>query len=68
MSNISVMNVKKKTPEKFNHALFNLTTLIFMVLTMFVVCYMSPTNVISRHARVFIYFVGFAFGKLVVRD
>jgi len=61
----NIMNVKNKTPERFNHAIFNLTTLIFMVVTMLAVCYMSPTNIITRHARIFIYFVGFAFGKLV---
>jgi len=60
------MNVYKKTPEKFGHAIYNLSMIIFMVITMFVVCYMSPTNIISRHARIFIYFVGFSFGKLVV--
>lgn len=61
----NIMNVHKKTPEKFGQAIYNLSTLIFMVLTMLVVCYMSPTNIISRHARIFIYFVGFSFGKLV---
>jgi len=61
----NIMNVYKKTPEKFGHAIYNLSMIIFMVITMFVVCYMSPTNIISRHARIFIYFVGFSFGKLV---
>jgi len=59
------MNVYKKTPEKFGQAIYNLSTLILMVLTMLVVCYMSPSNIIDRHARIFIYFVGFSFGKLV---
>jgi len=60
------MNVQKKTPERFGQALFNLSTVGYIVITMLIVSYLSAANVVSTHARTFIYLVGFSFGKLVV--
>lgn len=62
----SIMNVRKKNTEKFASAVFNLITISYIVITMFIVSYCSLTDVISRTARPFIYFIGFSFGKLVV--
>jgi len=61
----NIMNVQKKTPERFGQALFNLSTIGYIVITMLIVSYLSAANVVSTHARTFIYLVGFSFGKLV---
>jgi len=64
----SITSVRKKNAEKFGKAVFNLLTISYIIITMFIVSYCSVTDVISRTARPFIYFIGFSFGKLVVNN
>jgi len=62
---MNIITVKKKTCEKFMEALGKLNVFIYLVITLFIVCRFSTSDVVSRTARFVIYFVGFSFAKLV---
>jgi len=61
---LNVISAVRRTKGKMS-PFVNLITLIYMIVIALVVCYLSPSNVISRKPRILIYFFGFIFSKLV---
>jgi hypothetical protein len=60
--------VKNHDSSKFGVAMHHLAVMIYLVATVFITYYFSITNVLSDTCRIFIYFIGFNFSKLVVSN
>jgi len=61
----SVVAVVKRKKDDILGALWNLSTMFYIVASVLIVSCLSPSNVISRKARFIMYFFGFGFSKLV---
>jgi len=63
---INVVAVVKRKKDNILGAMWNLTTMFYIVASVLIVSCLSPSNVVSRKARFLMYFFGFGFSKLVV--
>jgi ethanolaminephosphotransferase len=61
----NLYNVYKASPEKFASRAFTLISLYYIVATMGITFFLSPSNVYAQAPRLFLYFIGFSFAKLV---
>lgn len=61
----SIINVYRKDKTKIAGAILNVTTIIYMVVTMLIVS--NYSEVVLRNPRFLVYFIGFSFAKLVVK-
>jgi ethanolaminephosphotransferase len=61
----NLINVFRRDRTRFLNALSNLLMIIYINATIMIVYRYSVTDVVSRSARILIYFIGFSFAKLV---
>jgi len=62
---INLVAVVKRKKDNILGAMWNLTTMFYIVASVIIVSCLSPYNVVSRKARFLMYFFGFGFSKLV---
>jgi hypothetical protein len=63
----SVVAVIKRKKDNILGAVWNLSTMFYIMASVLIVSCLSPSDVVSRKARLLMYFFGFGFSKLVVK-
>lgn len=61
----NLQKIKEKAPNQVDDAISHLGMVSYIVITGLIVNYLSVTNVVERECRIFIYFIGLSFAKLV---
>jgi len=61
----NMVNIYRHDKTVFWKAIFNLTMVVYLDITMIIVTYCSNTDVIESTPRYLLYFIGFSFAKLV---